>query len=313
MQTSTNYTQQPLDTPVLLIIFNRAHTTQKVLDRIRQVKPKKLYVAADGPRPGHETDAVRCAEARAVIEQVDWDCEVKTLFREQNLGCGVAPSSAITWLFEHEETGIILEDDCVPSKSFFWFCQELLEKYKNDTRVMHISGNNYLNGWQRDSDYSYYFSNKVNSWGWATWRRAWQLYDFNLGNYPELKNKGYLNGIFLNKFEETYRLSKIEETIANLQKGDVWDYQWEFTVYSNSGLCIVPEVNLVSNIGFGEDATHTFNQFEEKAKIRENEISFPLRHPRFVIRDQESDRRYFNRMMRDKASAKLKALFNFSL
>jgi len=312
MRISTD-TIQPLNTPVLLIIFNRAHTTKQVLDRIRQVKPTKLYVAADGPRPGNVTDAERCAEARAVIAQVDWDCEVKTLFREQNLGCGVAPSSAISWLFEHEETGIILEDDCVPSKSFFWFCQELLEKYKNDTRVMHISGNNYLKGWRRDSDYSYYFSNKVNSWGWATWRRAWQLYDFNLSNYPELKNKGYLNGIFLNKFEEKYRLSKIEETITNLKKGDVWDYQWEFTVYSNSGLCIVPEVNLVSNIGFGEDATHTFNQFEEKAKTPENEISFPLRHPRFVIRDQESDRRYFNTMMRDKASAKLKALFNFSL
>lgn len=203
---STSIPQEPLHTPVLLIIFNRAHTTQQVFDRIRQVKPKKLYVAADGPRPHVGTDAERCAETRRIVEQVDWDCEVKTLFQEQNLGCGVAPSRSISWLFEHEEYGIILEDDCIPSRSFFWFCQELLEKYKYDTRVMHISGNNYLDGWRRDSDYSYYFSDKVNSWGWATWRRAWQLYDFHLGSYPELKQKGYLNGIFLNKLEEQYRL-----------------------------------------------------------------------------------------------------------
>ncbi|ARS34503.1 hypothetical protein [Pontibacter actiniarum] len=310
---STSIPQEPLHTPVLLIIFNRAHTTQQVFDRIRQVKPKKLYVAADGPRPHVGTDAERCAETRRIVEQVDWDCEVKTLFQEQNLGCGVAPSRSISWLFEHEEYGIILEDDCIPSRSFFWFCQELLEKYKYDTRVMHISGNNYLDGWRRDSDYSYYFSDKVNSWGWATWRRAWQLYDFHLGSYPELKQKGYLNGIFLNKLEEQYRLSKLEETFTNIQKGDVWDYQWEFTVYSNSGLCIVPEVNLVRNIGFGEDATHTFNLHDKKAQVHEQEIDFPLRHPKFVIRDVESDRRNFNKMMRDKASAKLKALFSFSL
>lgn len=310
---STSIPQEQLDTPVLLIIFNRAHTTQKVFDRIRQVRPKKLYVAADGPRPHVTSDNDRCAETRRIVEQVDWECEVQTLFQEQNLGCGVAPSRSISWLFENEEYGIILEDDCIPSKSFFWFCQEMLEKYKNDTRVMHISGNNYLDGWRRDSDYSYYFSDKVNSWGWATWRRAWQLYDFHLGNYPELKNKGYLNGIFLNKLEEKYRLSKLEETFTNIQKGDVWDYQWEFTVYSNSGLCIVPEVNLVRNIGFGEDATHTFNLHDKKAKVQEEEIAFPLRHPKFVIRDKESDRRNFNKMMRDKASAKLKALFSFSL
>ncbi|TXK33781.1 nucleotide-diphospho-sugar transferase [Pontibacter qinzhouensis] len=310
---STLTFEEPLHTPVLLIIFNRAHTTQKVFDRIRQVKPKRLYVAADGPRPHVPADQAKCAETRKIIDQVDWDCEVKTLFHDQNLRCGVAPSTAISWLYEHEETGIILEDDCIPSKSFFWFCQELLEKYKHDTRIMHISGNNYLDGWRNDSDYSYYFSDKVNSWGWATWRRAWQLYDFNIANYPELKQKGYLNGIFLNKFEEMYRLSKLDETFTNIEKGDVWDYQWEFTVYSNSGLCIVPEVNLVRNIGFGEDATHTFNLHDKKAQIQEQEIEFPLRHPRFVIRDIESDKRNFNYLIRDKVTAKLKNIFSISL
>ncbi|MBD1395625.1 nucleotide-diphospho-sugar transferase [Pontibacter sp. JH31] len=310
---STSIPMTPLHTPVLLIIFNRAHTTQQVFDRIRQVKPSRLYVAADGPRPGVEADIVKCAETRRIVEQVDWDCEVKTLFQEKNLKCGVAPATAISWFFEHEEAGIILEDDCVPSRSFFWFCQELLEKYKHDTRIMHISGNNYLNGWRKDNDYSYYFSNKVNAWGWATWRRAWQLFDFNLKAYPELKEKGYLKGLFLNKFEETYRLSKLEEAFASISNGDIWDYQWEFTVYSNSGLCIVPEINLVRNIGFGEDATHTFNTHDNKAQIKENEIAFPLRHPRFVVRDIESDTKNFNHLIRGKVSSKLKSLLSFNL
>ena len=310
---STSIPNTPLHTPVLLIIFNRAHTTQQVFDRIRQVKPSRLYVAADGPRPNVETDIMKCAETRRIVEQVDWDCEVKTLFQEKNLKCGVAPATAISWFFEHEEAGIILEDDCVPSKSFFWFCQELLEKYKHDTRIMHISGNNYLNGWRKDNDYSYYFSNKVNAWGWATWRRAWQLFDFNLKAYPELKQKGYLKGLFLNKFEETYRLSKLEEAFASISNGDIWDYQWEFTVYSNSGLCIVPEVNLVRNIGFGEDATHTFNTHDNKAQITENEIDFPLRHPQFVVRDIESDTKNFNHLIRGKVSSKLKSILTFNL
>ncbi|GAA4437988.1 hemolytic protein HlpA [Pontibacter saemangeumensis] len=304
---------EPLHTPVLLILFNRAHTTQKVFERIRQVKPQKLYVAADGPRPHVATDSERCEETRRIVEQVDWECEVKTLFHADNLGCGIGPSKAITWLFEHEETGIILEDDCVPSRSFFWYCQEVLERYRHDTRVMHVSGNNYLNGWRRDSDYSYYFSDKVNAWGWATWRRAWQLFDYNIPSYPELKEKGYLSGIFLNKFEEAYRLSKLEDTFANIAKGDVWDYQWEFTVYSNSGLCVIPEVNLVRNIGFGEDATHTFNMHDKSAFVSEQEISIPLRHPRFVIRDIESDKRNFNHLLRNKVSAKLKSIFGISL
>ncbi len=310
---STSTLQEKLHTPVLLIIFNRPDTTQKVFDRIRQVKPSRLYVAADGPRANKPTDIERSAETRKIVDQVDWDCEVKTLFQENNQGCGIAPASAITWFFESEEAGIILEDDCVPSKSFFWFCQEVLEKYKQDTRIMHIGGNNYLEGWCRDCDYSYYFSNNVNAWGWATWRRAWKLFDINIPNYPELKQKGYLDGMFINKLEKAYRLGLLEKTFTHIQKGDVWDYQWLFTVYSNSGLCIVPEVNLVRNIGFGEDATHTFNAHEKKAQLVEQEIAFPLRHPNFVLRDLESDRRTFNFSMRDKVKAKLKNMLSFSL
>ena len=187
---------KPLKTAVLLVIFNRPETTQVVFEAIRKAKPPRLYVAADGPRTEVPSDAKKCKEAREIINQVDWDCEVKTLFREKGLGCGLGPSSAFTWFFEHEEDGIILEDDCLPSQSFFWFCEELLERYRHDNRVMHIGGNNFLNGWQKDRDYSYYFSNSGHIWGWATWRRAWKLFDFNISLYEKLKGKNYFQNFF---------------------------------------------------------------------------------------------------------------------
>ena len=173
-------------TPVLFIIFNRVETTKRVFEAIRNVRPLKLYVAADGPRPGNDADKVNCDEVRKIIDDVDWPCEIKTLFQDQNLNCGRAPSTAITWFFEHEEEGIILEDDCLPSTSFFRFCHELLAYYRHDNRVMHIGGNNFLEGWQKDPDYSYYFSRSGHIWGWATWRRAWQTFDFDMLLYEKL-------------------------------------------------------------------------------------------------------------------------------
>src|SRR5688500_1827095 len=187
----------PLNVTVLLVIFNRPDTTRLVFEAIRNARPRRLYVAADGPRPGVAADNANCQEARKIIDSVDWQCEVKTLFREKNLNCGVAPSSAFTWFFQHEEEGIILEDDCLPSQSFFWFCQELLERYRNDTRVMHIGGNNFLNGWQKDKDYSYYFSRSGHIWGWATWRRAWKHFDFDISLYEKLKQQDYFSNFFL--------------------------------------------------------------------------------------------------------------------
>ncbi|HEY3387536.1 MAG TPA: hypothetical protein VGK46_13560, partial [Saprospiraceae bacterium] len=161
----------PLHTAVLLVIFNRPQTTRLVFEAIRKAKPPRLYVAADGPRIGVDSDIFNCREAREIIKGVDWDCELKTYFREEDLGCGLGPSTAFSWFFEHEEEGIILEDDCLPSQNFFWFCEELLERYRHDNRIMHVGGNNFLNGWQKDNDYSYYFSRSGHIWGWATWRR----------------------------------------------------------------------------------------------------------------------------------------------
>jgi hypothetical protein len=294
------------NTPVLLIIFNRADTTKLVFDAIRKARPPRLYVAADGPRPHVASDQQKCAEARKIVEKVDWPCEVKTLFHDKNLNCGKAPSTAMSWFFENEEQGIILEDDCLPSQSFFRYCQELLEKYKDDSRVMHIGGNNFLGGWRNDPDYSYYFSRSGHIWGWATWRRAWQTFDFDILLYTKLKEKGFFDHFFLNRLEKIYRLRKFDKTVANRGKVDWWDYQWDFARFSNSGLAVVPGKNLVKNLGFGEGATHTVNGSGEFNKLEAQELNFPLKHPPFVIRDIESDKKYFKRFITNVILSKLK-------
>ena len=291
---------------MLLIIFNRPDTTRSVFESIREAKPRRLYIAADGPRPGVASDIARCDEARKVVSVIDWDCEVKTLFREKNLNCGRAPSSAISWFFTHEHEGIILEDDCLPAQSFFWFCEELLARYRNDNRVMHIGGNNFLNGWQRDKEYSYYFSRSGHIWGWATWRRAWKHFDYNISLYGKLKQKDYFANFFMHWPEKVYRLRKFDNTVEPERRVDWWDYQWDFARYVHSGLAIVPERNLVQNIGFGQWATHTTNKNSPTAGLEARDIAFPLRHPPFMIRDVESDRRYFQNFMRDIMASKLK-------
>lgn len=289
---------QPLNTAVLLVIFNRPDTTRLVFESIRKARPSRLYIAADGPRPMVKTDAAKCKQAREILKEVDWDCDVKTLFSETNLNCGVGPSSAFTWFFEHEEEGIILEDDCLPSQSFFWFCQELLERYRDDSRIMHIGGNNFLKGWQNDADYSYYFSRSGHIWGWATWRRAWKMFDYKIKLYNELKKNDYFDDFFLNRLEKIYRLRKFDRTVTT-DRVDWWDYQWDFARYVNAGLAIVPTCNMVKNLGFGADATHTQNGNSKSAKMDSSNIEFPLRHPPFVIRDFASDKKYFRNFIKD--------------
>lgn len=288
----------PLHTAVLLVIFNRPETTRQVFEAIRKAKPPRLYIAADGPRDEVKGEAEKCHEARSIVHDVDWDCEVKTLFRNKNLNCGIAPSSAFTWFFENEEEGIILEDDCVPSQSFFWYCQELLQYYREDYRIMHIGGNNFLQGWNNDKDYSYYYSRSGHIWGWATWRRAWKMFDFNIELYDKIKAENYFENFFLNPIEKIYRLRKFDQTITSTRV-DWWDYQWDFARFANSGLAIVPNVNLVRNIGFGEDSTHTQNEKSNSAGLIANDIAFPLKHPPFMIRDIASDKKYFKNLMKD--------------
>src|SRR5688572_20529443 len=184
----------PLNTPVLFLIFNRPAVTKQVFEAIREMRPTRLYIAADGPRPAIPNELDNCRKAREAALAVDWECQVKTLFRDKNLGCGRGPSTAITWFFEHETEGIILEDDCMPSPSFFSYCAELLARYRDDTRIMHIAGTNLEKPQQRDQEHSYHFSNFTYCWGWATWRRAWKFHDFDMKLYNEINKKNCLEG-----------------------------------------------------------------------------------------------------------------------
>jgi hypothetical protein len=310
--TPTLSSAEVLTTPVLLLIFSRPDTTRRVFETIRQARPTRLYVAADGPRAGHPTDAVRCAETRAVVQEVDWPCEVFTLFQEENLNCGLAPVTAMNWFFEHEPEGIILEDDCVPSPSFFRFCAELLARYRDDTRVMHIGGNNFGSEASQPlgpNDPSYHFSTQRNSWGWATWRRAWQLYDYHLTDFEQVKASGELNSTFTGPLEKRYRMGKMAGVLALPQPPDVWDYQWEYTIARHQGLYIVPAVNLVGNIGFGNGSTHTHDGNDVMSAVPARDLAFPLRHPAAVAQDRKRDNRRFNEFLMSRISTILRRLF----
>jgi len=275
------------DTPVLFLIFNRPDTTRQVFDEIRKARPEQLYVAADGPRKDRSADYELCKKTREIIQQVDWDCKVFTCFRDENLGCKRSVSSAIDWFFSHVEEGIILEDDCVPDQSFFPFCQELLKRYRDDTRIMMISGNNFQFG-KRRTDYSYYFSKYVHIWGWATWRRAWKYYDIDMKSWPEIKEGGWLKDILKDQKAVKFWEKIFENT--HLGKIDTWDYEWVFSCWIQNGLSILPNVNLVRNIGFDGNATHTKGK-NKQSDLPVSSIQVPLKNPEFIILDNDADAR----------------------
>ncbi|MES2380610.1 MAG: nucleotide-diphospho-sugar transferase [Bacteroidota bacterium] len=242
------------NTPILFLIFNRPDTTKQVFESIKSIKPKRLYIAADGPRPNKINETELCKQTRNIISNIDWDCDVKTLYRETNLGCKIAVSSAIDWFFENEEQGIILEDDCLPNITFYNFCEVLLEKYKHHPEIMHIGGINLQKGIQRGSG-SFYFSNYNHIWGWATWKRAWINYDVDIKTCNENECKEMLQGLFSSKKERVFWENLFSGFIN--KKIDTWDYQWTYSIWQNNGISIIPNKNLVSNIGFNTDGTHT--------------------------------------------------------
>ncbi len=243
-----------METPILFLVFNRPDTTKRVFEAIKAHKPSKLYIAADGPRLNKEGESELCEETRKVVSAIDWPCNVKTLYRNENLGCKVAVSSAIDWFFDQEEEGIVLEDDCLPHPDFFRFCEEMLAYYRNDHKVMHIGGANFQKGKHR-GDGSYYFSNYNHIWGWATWRRAWKKYDVNLTSYSEQECIEIINSQFDLEYERNYW----KNVFKKLKEGNIgtWDYQWTYTIWKQKGYSILPNYNLISNIGIGEGGTHT--------------------------------------------------------
>jgi hypothetical protein len=277
-----------LKTPVAFIIFNRPDTTQKVFERIRKAKPPKLFVIADGPRLDKPEDAQKCEAARAIIDQIDWDCEVLKNYSDINMGCKWRPASGITWVFDHVEEAIILEDDCLPNHAFFRFCEEMLGKYRYDNRIMSISGTNYQFGRSRNQD-SYYFSKYFHGWGWASWRRAWKFFDIEMKLWPVLRNEGWLKDIFFDSRAERY-WENIFDVLYNKKINSAWDYMFSLACFSQNGLTIIPHINLVSNIGHGSDSTHTADSFSRFANMSTSPMQFPLQHPAFMIRNDQADR-----------------------
>jgi len=277
-----------MNTPILFLIFNRPDETGAVFDALKIIKPKFLYVACDGPREHIKSDLENVAKTREILDQIDWDCELKTLYRDVNLGCKIAVSEGINWFFQNVEEGIILEDDCVPDATFFDYCSELLEIYRDDKRVMHISGLNFLPGpldLQPSTD-SYSFSKYAAVWGWATWRTAWMLYDADILSWPKAKERNLHYNFCFNKSEMAVWESKFDSVYKN--QIDTWDYQWSYCIFLNNGLCVTPNTNLISNIGFNDNATHTFSS-DNRSHLPIGSVAFPLIHPLHVVPDYNRD------------------------
>ena len=275
-----------LTTPVAFIIFNRRDTTERVFAEIAKARPPKLLVVGDGPRANRSGEADKVAATRAIVKRVDWDCEVLTNFSEANLGCKRRVSSGIDWVFEQVEESIILEDDCVPDPTFFRFCQEMLERYRHDQRIGMISGDNFQFGRRRNDD-SYYFSKYVHVWGWATWRDRWaRSYDVTMARWPRIRDEGWLADMVGSRREAAY-WHKIFERVHRGEI-DTWDYQWVFANWAEGRMSILPAMNMISNVGFDEHATHTTGD-SDLANLARNPIGFPLTHPLGFFRNIQAD------------------------
>jgi hypothetical protein len=275
-----------LKTPVLFLVFNRPDTTKRVFERIREVRPPRLYIAADGPRENRKGEVQKCEQVREIVTNVDWDCKLKTFFRDKNLGCKDAVSGGIDWFFKNEEMGIILEDDCLPNIDFFLFCEILLHKFKNEDQIMHIGGTNPIA--QKQLSNSYYFSNYNRIWGWATWRKSWEKVEFNKDFWIEIKKSDRLKSIFNDREYEHW--CHIFDKVYSGQI-DTWDYQW-FLSRLVHGLAIIPNVNLVKNIGFSEEATHTTNTEHHLANMKYGKLTYPINHPENIKVNEEMDEKW---------------------
>ncbi len=274
-----------VQSPILFLIFNRKEETQILFNAIRDVRPKKLYVAADGPRE-NENDILACHETKLILKKIDWDCELITLFRKENLGCGKAVSRAITWFFENENEGIILEDDCLPNRDFFRFCDSMLEKYRFDNRIGHICGSNFQDG-KKIGDGDYYFSHVHNIWGWATWKRVWSSYDFEMTFLQKAQKVDFLSSIYPKMSIKRHLNNEFESTQKKLI--DTWDYQYVFLNLVNGYLSIVPNNNMISNIGFGSNATHTFDMKSPYANVKSITLNEIIRSPSIIVPNLQAD------------------------
>ncbi|MEI7848051.1 MAG: hypothetical protein WCK35_19785 [Chloroflexota bacterium] len=284
--------------PILFLIFNRPDVTYKVFERIREARPRQLYIAADGPRLNVPTDIEDCELARQVVKLVNWDCEVQTLFRERNLGCKLGVRSAIDWFFEQVEAGIILEDDCLPSPDFFSYCAELLERHKDHTQILSINGFNF--GYHADGPFSYSFTHYFNMWGWATWRRCARQIDYQMEEWGLVNKNWFLLRVLRSWFFDfDWKWIKHWRTIFDeLAKNsiDTWDYYWVYSGLKTGMFSIVPHRNLIKNIGFNNDATHTRDAGHPVAQLEADAIEIPIVHPIQVRRNRFYEEEYIKKI-----------------
>jgi hypothetical protein len=301
--------------PIAFIIFNRPDTTKQVFEKIREIKPTKLYIISDGPRENNTDDEDKIKETREIIKKIDWECEIHKKYSEINLGCGINVSHGISWVFEKEEMAIILEDDCLPSISFFNYAKELLIKYKDDNRIMHIGGTNWHPEYKHEDDSSYFFSKDAHIWGWATWKRAWKNFDYEMKDYPLFINSKEFKTIISNRDERKYFRLRWDSFFKSNYKSNSksnWDYQWYYAVLKNKGLCIWPKSNLVMNIGV--NGTHTDKVYRKYHFVKTDNEFIINKHPINIEKNNNFDSYHYfhfnHSSLINKISNKLKKYSN---
>lgn len=273
-----------MKTPLLFLVFNRPEPTAQVFEEIRKARPEKLFIAADGPRPTRPEDIEKCKKVREIVSNIDWPCEVKTLFQEKNLGCKIGATTGITWFFDNVEEGIVLEDDCLPDQSFFPFCTELLERFRNNETISMICGCN--ESQTTPSSYSYIYSRYGHLWGWASWRRVWKQYDVTMKVWANRKNRAAIKKAMNDSEMWNSRAWSYTQTYKGIK--DTWDFQWEAYRLLNHQYAVIPTVNMIQNLGFGKDATHT-TQTNSHLIMPRQQMLFPLKHNPEIVPDTSYD------------------------
>lgn len=276
-----------LHTPVALFIFNRPKCSRQLYLSIAQIKPSRLFIVADGPRFNDNKDKELCRETRAIFNTIEWPCNVTRIYSDINLGCRNSIPNGLNQIFEHVEECIILEDDCIPEQSFYSYCEELLDKYRNEEKIISIGGHR-SDGPNEFEKESYFFSKYPSIWGWATWRHKWQMYDLNMTEWDRLRNTTWLFDILQDDVAVQYWKRMFDE----MQNGmDTWDYALNYSTWYHNALSIRPKVNMITNIGFGRNATHTKSSLNNALFPKAGDIKFPLHHPIGISVDDDAEKR----------------------
>lgn len=295
-----------------MIVFNRYEKTLRVFEKVRLSRPSKLYIIADGPRRENASDIAKCQKVRSIFDRIEWPCDVIRDYSSTNLGCAKRVFTGISGVFEKEKAAIILEDDCLPDISFFRYCDEMLDKYCNDERIMLVSGTNVKTMWGFGN--SYHFSNLGGIHGWASWKRSWDLVDINISLWKDPETKRLLKNKQTKRFYQS-RSHIYDLLVDNSDNAGTWDYQFGFARVINNGLAIVPSVNLISNIGYDEESTHNFDSKSRNSNRPTFPLEFPLKHPNIIIEDVEYDKLFeallYPRTIKGEIKSILKRVLNF--